>query len=83
MLPQHQQDTCERQDLYIEPNACFSDLSDSLNSISLEFSLNGTGQNHLCMNWSKFTDHVCYLCLGVSVVPLWLAAQEVVSSNSF
>ena len=23
--------TCERQDLYIEPSSCFSDLSDSLN----------------------------------------------------
>ena len=33
MLPQHQQDTCERQDLDIEMNSCFIDLSDSLNSL--------------------------------------------------
>ena len=29
MLPQHQQDTCARLDLSIDPNSCFSDLSDS------------------------------------------------------
>ena len=57
--------------------------SQSDHCISLEFSLNGTGQNHFCMNWGKFIDHVSYLCLGVSVVPLWLAAQEVASSNIF
>ena len=33
MLPQCQQDTCERQGLWTEPNSCFSDLSDSLNSL--------------------------------------------------
>ena len=33
MLPQRQQDTCETQDQ--EPNSCFSDLSDSLNSLNL------------------------------------------------
>ena len=40
MLPQHQQDTNERQDLKIEPKSCFSDLSDSLN---LPNSLNSMG----------------------------------------
>ena len=32
MLLQCQQDTYETQDLEIDPNSCFSDLSDSLNS---------------------------------------------------
>ena len=34
MLPQHQQDTYERQDLQIKPNSCFSDSSVSLNSVN-------------------------------------------------
>ena len=34
MVPQSQQDTCERQDLLIEPNSCFSDLSDSLHLLN-------------------------------------------------
>ena len=34
MLSQHQQDTCERQDLKIQPNSCFSDLSDSVNLLN-------------------------------------------------
>ena len=33
-LPQHQQDTCERQDILIELNSCFSDFSYSLNSLN-------------------------------------------------
>ena len=32
MLPHHRQDTRERQGLLFEPNSCFSDLSNSLNS---------------------------------------------------
>ena len=36
--PNNQQDTGSREDLYIEPNSYFSDLSDSLNSLnSLNF----------------------------------------------
>ena len=34
MLPQHQQDSCERQDILIDLNSGFSDLSDSLNSLN-------------------------------------------------
>ena len=34
MLPQHQQDTCERQDLEIELNSCFSHYQFSLNSLN-------------------------------------------------
>ena len=34
MLPQHQYYTCERQDLQLELNSCYSDLSDSLNSLN-------------------------------------------------
>ena len=33
MQPQCHQDICERQDLWLYPNSCFSDLSDSLNSM--------------------------------------------------
>ena len=33
MLP-HQQDTCEKQDLSIEPNSCFSDSTDSNNLLN-------------------------------------------------
>ena len=39
MLPQHQQDTCERQDLKIEPHSCFSDFSDSLNLMKVPLHL--------------------------------------------
>ena len=31
---------CERQDLYIQPNLCISDLSDSLNLLNLRNLLN-------------------------------------------
>ena len=34
MLSKHQQDKCERQNLKIQPNSCFSDLSVSLNSLN-------------------------------------------------
>ena len=34
MLPQRQQDTCEKEDLWIEPKPCFNDLSDSPNSLN-------------------------------------------------
>ena len=35
MRAQYQQDSCEIQDLEIDSNSCFSDLSDSLNSCSI------------------------------------------------
>ena len=34
MLSQHQQEICDRQDFLTEPNSCFNDLLDSLNSLS-------------------------------------------------
>ena len=34
MLEQHQQDTCETQDFLTDSNLCFSDLTDSLNSLN-------------------------------------------------
>ena len=34
MLPQQQQDTCQRHDLSIESNSWFSDLSNLLNSVN-------------------------------------------------
>ena len=33
MLPQRQEGTGNREEYYIDPNSCFSDLSDSLNSM--------------------------------------------------
>ena len=61
--PQCQQDTCERQDLQIEPNSRFSDLSDCLNSLNSMKLLPHLGKTHHCpfefpdllKTWNLFT----------------------------
>ena len=70
LLPQHQQDTFERQDLYIEPNSCFRDLSDSLNLLnSVNFySIKGKLQYETACDCSNTSGIYTPLC-NISVPP--------------
>ena len=38
--------------------------------------------NHWSMNWDKFKDPLCYLCLAGTVVASWSLTQEVGGSNN-
>ena len=73
MLPQHQQDTCERQDLLIEPNSCFSDLSDFLSSLNSMKALLHSGKNPL----SDFRIRIVgVMRVGVCLIPFFLTSSN-------
>ena len=68
MVPQHQQDTCERQDLQIVPNSRFSDLSDSLNSMKVLLHL---GKTPLSQNFSHFKELFPEIDFLSNIVHTW------------
>ena len=74
-IPQHQQDTCEKQDLLIDSNSCFSDLSDSLN-----FHLGKTPLMHKPV-------HLKMIAITPDSIVKWLAhwpsTEEILGTNSF